>query len=480
MVRNCQRAITEPPGDHTFSDFLNTATPFEALFASTRQIQDASAQRHEQHLHHIVNVQDLVLRRVLIWKWLAIQANKAWEHSESADHWLGHLVQSINQALTTKRKEAGTVTFHLQDFFPLHDDTYSNSEITLPFSSKRPSESELGLRVTNTALQILHSWLPFDGEMGKAQPRAELAFLLITKFGPGVLLLDTVVASYNDPSSYLFHRQGGRYPSIKRISDWVTDRIPAPAPAIKDFLKQLHEIVDPWRSEDARRICLGVETLCLQTQSRSATTICREPTGPSLLDVNQLRLLLFPLLPLVHHLSLGCEPTTQSSAFTRFWRKYRQVIMTVREEDDTLNPWRECAKSRTIILQPGGPFDSGNLYTRGGFFSALVYRGITHNSLFLHHEQVTLFPDLATWWSTIHTSMSTLDARIQQWGYLSGRASALRAQYYANLTAYGAAPVFQQKVENADVYNRALSDEGRCRWLLQQQKPGFEWAVHFL
>lgn len=56
-------------------------------------------------------------------------------------------------------------------------------------------------------------------------------------------------------------------------------------------------------------------------------------------------------------------------------------------------PFRDLAPSRRTILSSDGPFSPDNLRTREGFFSAMVYRGITHNTKFLVDHQETMFND---------------------------------------------------------------------------------------
>ncbi|KAL0577859.1 hypothetical protein V5O48_004131 [Marasmius crinis-equi] len=73
-----------------------------------------------------------------------------------------------------------------------------------------------------------------------------------------------------------------------------------------------------------------------------------------------------------------------------------RLLEKIRGDSDGYLPFREHAKSRAWILSAGGPFTSDVAATRGGLFSALVFRGITYRTKGLFHHP-GLFEDLAAW-----------------------------------------------------------------------------------
>ncbi|KIL55663.1 hypothetical protein M378DRAFT_17743 [Amanita muscaria Koide BX008] len=68
----------------------------------------------------------------------------------------------------------------------------------------------------------------------------------------------------------------------------------------------------------------------------------------------------------------------------------------VERNTDMRLPFRDRAASRRRILEEDGPFSGDHLLTREGFFSALIYRGVTYGTQFLQEEK-TFYPDLQAW-----------------------------------------------------------------------------------
>ncbi|TFK57936.1 hypothetical protein BDN72DRAFT_907278 [Pluteus cervinus] len=54
------------------------------------------------------------------------------------------------------------------------------------------------------------------------------------------------------------------------------------------------------------------------------------------------------------------------------------------------------------VLEDGGPYSSNHILTQAGFFSALIYRGVTHHTDFLQQQSI-LFPSLSSWVSLYKT-----------------------------------------------------------------------------
>lgn len=78
----------------------------------------------------------------------------------------------------------------------------------------------------------------------------------------------------------------------------------------------------------------------------------------------------------------------------------RSFIEAVRNDTDWLLPARHLSSSFRRVLESDGPYSPSHLYTKEGFFSALVYRGITHHTEFLH-EHPTFYPSLEAYQSEI-------------------------------------------------------------------------------
>ncbi|KAF9038822.1 hypothetical protein BDZ89DRAFT_1129577 [Hymenopellis radicata] len=129
-------------------------------------------------------------------------------------------------------------------------------------------------------------------------------------------------------------------------------------------------------------------------------------------------------------------------------------------------PWRDLACSRQCILADGGPFSLTNLYTHSGLFSALIYRGITHNSSFLHAERKIFFRD----WDDWNSIYSAAKARKNPDGLMSENDV---DKYFADGCAYGTWT--RRRPVSAVDYWRAVQHPELTDWLLKRQKPAFSW-----
>lgn len=107
---------------------------------------------------------------------------------------------------------------------------------------------------------------------------------------------------------------------------------------------------------------------------------------------------------------------------------------------DRRSPFREEATSRAIFLD-GVKTSSLSLATQAGFFSLLVFRGITFATPFLKAEKIVAFKDLADWMDITSKPRATLS--------LSTPLEIER--YFCNMAAYGSASP-QRKTSNAVVF----------------------------
>ncbi len=84
----------------------------------------------------------------------------------------------------------------------------------------------------------------------------------------------------------------------------------------------------------------------------------------------------------------------------------RKFIHYAKEDTDMRSIFRDLATSRAHSLQPGGPWDAKNLRTSAGFFSALICRGILHNSSYIKDPaNPVYFADLDAWNTVRHSPL---------------------------------------------------------------------------
>lgn len=131
-------------------------------------------------------------------------------------------------------------------------------------------------------------------------------------------------------------------------------------------------------------------------------------------------------------------------------------VQHVHKLSDKQLPFRDFARSRRRILSAGGPFSPLHLGTISGLFSALVYRGITHNTDFLN-QQRTLFTDF--------NDYDTLRLSLDQ-----------SKEYFCNKTAYGSAT--GRTVENAKIYWDAVQRTEFTSWLIDTEPIQFIDLFH--
>ncbi|KAA1470366.1 hypothetical protein DENSPDRAFT_685237 [Dentipellis sp. KUC8613] len=72
------------------------------------------------------------------------------------------------------------------------------------------------------------------------------------------------------------------------------------------------------------------------------------------------------------------------------------LLKAIADKPDFLLPFREKAPSVLAVRKEDGPFSPGYLNTRAGFFSALIFRGITFRCDFLVNHR-TVFQSLEDW-----------------------------------------------------------------------------------
>ncbi len=184
-----------------------------------------------------------------------------------------------------------------------------------------------------------------------------------------------------------------------------------------------------------------------------------------------LKSLLKPLFPLVRSPTFDTTLSVNAPTSSGL-RRYRQHLKTyidhVISRGDKKNPWRDLAGSRAIILQDDGPFDEHNLHTIHGLFSALIYRGVTHNSQFLREEHLVTFHNLQDWNNT-HTS---LKASLTYDGWNNDEITT----FFCDPCAYGTWT--GRNVESVATYWLSLQSPALTSWLLEQKQPSFMWLYH--
>jgi hypothetical protein len=160
------------------------------------------------------------------------------------------------------------------------------------------------------------------------------------------------------------------------------------------------------------------------------------------IHMRELAILVVSLYPFLGRLNPTAHPPV-----------HRAFLRLVASDTDKLLPFRDLGTSRQRVLKDGGPYSSNNLHTRSGFFSALIYRGVTHNTKFLL-EQKTLYNDLDDW-----------DRQYQQLSKVHG------PEYFCNKSAYGV-PIKLRAVKNVPAYWKLSGEVKYNSWLIGRNRTG--------
>lgn len=331
--------------------------------------------------------------------------------------------------------------------------------------SKKPSSNSIRVVVAS----ILEQWV---------YPRAqydvvstELAFHLICTFGPNILLHKPVISAIQDPYANVFVRQGVRRIPLERMQDWTREVVMMPSTEILSVVNEIGKAVDIWRTHAERQISsLFTDLHFLSIQWYNAQSKSEGFEG-----LEGLWSMLLPLLPLVQHDSILPLQEGENENLCAFWELYQEYIDFVMENPDWLLPWRDLGRSRRIILKNDGPYSHDYLHTKEGLFSAIVYRGFTHNSRFLHTEEKTLFHDYAEWENIVASSKQTFETSVRS-NHPDISQSALEKMsnnYIIDTRAYGRSPNAHRAYKNVITTWNSLQEPSTTDWLTKFQSPSF-------
>ncbi|KLO03933.1 hypothetical protein SCHPADRAFT_948163 [Schizopora paradoxa] len=149
-----------------------------------------------------------------------------------------------------------------------------------------------------------------------------------------------------------------------------------------------------------------------------------------------------------------------------------QILLEwVKTNTDHLSPFREFALCRALCLQ-GFQDESMDLETRAGFFSEMIFRGVTFHSDFLRDKlrRKVVFRSLSDW----TTTMQTVGAQVNKTGKEL-------EHYFCITAAYGGAPCNTRHTKHASKYWDAAA-----RWVTfideykqRNRKPSFQETLKF-
>lgn len=366
-----------------------------------------------------------------VWLWLdrfiVQQCKNALEpgYAGSSD-WIGKLARTIYSMRDARGyieidgKQVQSRDFIASDFDPAFPTLTYHYQAPVPRIRNRETEDELKEveKVSSIAVDIVAAWLKFPTgtEAVDGRRKASVVEILVAEFGPYALLLDHTWKLYT---------------AGKRKIYWETN-------IGQDSGTDLFKVA-------ARGHPLSVKTSrereTLDALGNLCTSIIQMPIIPKIPHKTNNRAITLPKASTLPKAIMAplTQPVQDNGAGALRFRKYiREMVSmqmdriaeedmtklhrTVRQLPDKLLPFRELAPSRRRFAGSDSPFSPENILTDEGFFSALIWRGITYSTEFSLTKQM-MFKDLEDWKQTLEEERKTHTDPI----------------YFCDTTAYGIA-----------------------------------------
>jgi hypothetical protein len=393
----------------------------------------------------------------LVWDWVQRSVMESEDNSP-----LGRLRLTLYDLW---KKHTVHVELDANDFFDglLPGKTVCKLTLT-PWANRFPDRYEFH----TYAIQVLASWSGFDS--AQLQIKAwYVRAILKSSLGLDGFYLDPVVAAGSNIAGHVLGV--GRRCRIRKqqIDDWVENKLEAhpicdpesehsaiaaritgylrPRYGLDDGLvKRVERALAPFAIPSNLANVPSLPPLPPKVSSSSSVSVPRPE------QFHKLAMMINGLYPFLDP-AFVCPDESQTILTIGCNREqvlHNRFLLHVASSTDKLLPFRNSADSRMRILKPGGPFSPENVRTKEGFFSALVYRGITHNTLFLQ-ENKTLFTSLDDWYDTCQPH------------HVSGQ----KQGYFCNRSAYGKTPIRDRTVENVVAYWKEAQD---FEWLTNEDK----------
>lgn len=326
------------------------------------------------------------------------------------------------------------------------------------------SASEVYWRV----LVILCEWLVLP-DPSKVFPRAWFASEIISRIGVEALHLDFVQRGADHLNVEVLGIGRRRNVNRDAITDWFNENIDGLPITDQDSeeKKCLHRIASALEVHSFANTPLNIqldslpfvhappldepfppiETLAALLPPRSYTPI--EYQAPPKVDqIERLLRMVTALYPLIESLD-----ATSTATDPHLRALHDAFLGDVKAFLDQRLPFRNLAPSRRKILEPSGPYSPLHSSTVPGFFSALVYRAITHSSPFLLDSGISFFPTL------------------QQFQKCCKVTKTKTKEYFCNPAAYGRP--HGRSMLNAPVYWTAANNNKINSWVTSTEPKNF-------
>ncbi|KAF9041370.1 hypothetical protein BJ165DRAFT_1530100 [Panaeolus papilionaceus] len=368
-------------------------------------------------LVNFVQARQLLLVNMLLWEWLEKTTDDGYTcRNNPGASGLGQLFNHVEVDLLARKKK---LVYDAADYLP--NFTRGETVSSISISARRIFDEEL---LRSTVFQILLFWLGFPDRAG--QERAWFVRALVDYVCPHILLLPAMWRVCHS-ISYLALATGKKNVSKVMIQDWASTYL-ASHPVTQ---------IDTYEYHLLDRIQAAIESVIPDPISQSL--IAYQPPIAHRIVIPALQTLTKPLLiflenpyPQISIPDVGQTPATKEAYWTAQFQHY------VQQNTDHRLPFRNHAVSRQRILSGEGPYLPQYIPKREGLFSAIIYRGITHNSLFLRDPASRILYNSPHDWITAMEEISNPTPE--------------NDRFYCNPNAYGKQSIKQRSINNAHYY----------------------------
>ena len=337
-------------------------------------ILNLERQEADQSIHLRYDHYGIMLTNCFAWWWLDCFLVKQVKHimentSTFSEDWLVKLVRKVRNIRFTR---ATHYTFDPVEFngeFIGQAFEYRRPSSTLPWNSDPDQDFNA---IASTVVKIVQQWLGFPVE-GAYWQKAWFVHALLQEFGQRVLLLDQTWNTYNTMKRSTFplpHSNLQGFDAARPLME-AAERHPLHVPDSEEN-KVLNRIMES---------ILAVCNVNLPINGHVSTSNSLTLTVNLVLE-KHLAVFVSFVQDAVHAVLCPNNRWNTSPAYN---------IMI--DELDRFLPFREHAPGRVRSKSKDGPFDTNIVCTRSGFFSALIWRGITFTTLF-SLERKMVFHDL--------------------------------------------------------------------------------------
>ncbi|KAL0570957.1 hypothetical protein V5O48_010997 [Marasmius crinis-equi] len=402
---------------------------------------------------------------MIVWEGLRSVEASAY-HQKSTDEWYSQLTTDIVKWLDIQLPSVAKLDAHT--YFPT---LYSPGQETYTICEGRTSKiypDDPRSWACMTATQLAIRWLKFPAQK-PWQYAARITRRLYDIGGPAILLLrGTWFACRKPQEQFLTAGSSLSLSSIDSSFDRHVQQLTIfrVGTAENDLLKRIDNICGSFRNIDARNqytfllssipsTAPSSYTISNAIQSPSPIIAGPIPSPSSYFDEAVADQLIKKLEVLYPFLDEGLNPP-QSKANDNIGA----FISRVKQNVDKLLPFRDLARSRSLILADNGPFSPNMLRTREGMFSALMFRGLLFNTKYLADPRnPCVFRNLTDWNIAMERARSNVDD--------------IQESYFCDKNAYGSCAK-DRVLDNATAYWKASNNPELNSWLLGEETFTFE------